>query len=96
VSKFKVGDTVWYPVLESFIEPSISIDQHRVVEVYHTNNRSLYRLDNSCDMDNFEGNPVVNEADLYGTEQEARADAAKVVREQIEAWKKVLKGLEDA
>lgn len=94
MDKFKVGDTVWYMVLESLIDPEISVEQHTVVSVYHTGHRNLYVLNNRYYTDNFEGNPV-NEADLYVTEQEARADAAKVVREQIEAWQKVLKGLEN-
>ena len=92
MDKFKVGDTVWYMVLESLIDPEISVEQHTVVDVYY---RNLYVLHNGCDTDNFEGNPV-NENDLYVTEQEAKAAAAKFVREQIEAWQKVLRGLEDA
>ena len=92
MDKFKVGDTVWYMVLESLIDPEISVEQHTVVDVYY---RNLYVLNNGCDTDNFEGNPV-NENDLYVTEQEAKAAAAKFVREQIEAWQKVLRGLEDA
>lgn len=92
MDKFKVGDTVWYMVLESLIDPEISVEQHTVVDVYY---RNLYVLNNRWDTDNFEGNPV-NEGDLFATEQEAKAAAAKFVREQIEAWQKVLKGLEDA
>lgn len=92
MDKFKVGDTVWYMVLESLIDPEISVERHTVIKVYH---RNLYVLNNGCDTDNFEGNPV-NECDLYATAREARAAAVKFVREQIEAWQKVLKGLEDA